>query len=56
MALATSRRQTYFAFTRGLTGEVLLGLPGAEELTSYIKFWHVHSAQPGLDAAKLVKR
>jgi hypothetical protein len=46
---------TYFAFTRGPDREVLSGLPGAELLTSYVRFWHVESAQPGLDAAKLVK-
>jgi hypothetical protein len=47
---------TYFGFTRGGDREVLSGLPGAEiSSPSYVKFWHVESAQPGLDAAKLVK-
>ena len=46
---------TYFGFTRGSDREVLSGLPGAEPLPSYVRFWHVEGAQPGLDAAKLVK-
>lgn len=46
---------TYFAFTRASDREVLLSLPGAEPLTSAVKFWHIQSAQPGLDAAKLLK-
>lgn len=46
---------TYFAFTRASDREVLSSLPGAEQLTSAVKFWHVQSAQPGLDAAKLLK-
>jgi hypothetical protein len=46
---------TYFAFTRASDREVLLGLPEAEPLTSAVKFWHINSAQPGLDAAKLLK-
>ena len=46
---------TYFAFTRASDREALSGLPGAELLTSAVKFWHVESAQPGLDAAKLLK-
>jgi hypothetical protein len=46
---------TYFGFTRGSDREVLSGLPGAEPLPSYVRFWHVDSAQPGLDAAKRIK-
>lgn len=46
---------TYFGFTRGSDREVLSPLPGAELLPSCVRFWHVESAQPGLDAAKLVK-
>ena len=45
---------TYFAFTRASDREVLSSLPGAELLTSAVKFWHVESAQPGLDAARLL--
>jgi len=46
---------TYFAFTRATDREVLSGLRGAELLTSAVKFSHVESAQPGLDAAKLLR-
>jgi hypothetical protein len=46
---------THFAFTRASDWEVLSSLPGAEPLTSAVKFWHLQSAQPGLDAAKLLK-
>jgi len=46
---------TYIAFTRASDREVLSSLPGAEQLPSYLRFWHVESAQPGLDAAKLLK-
>jgi hypothetical protein len=46
---------THFAFTRGSDREMLSGLAGAERLSSLVKFWHVESAQPGLDAARLIK-
>jgi hypothetical protein len=46
---------TYFAFTRASDREVLSSLPGVELLTSAVKFWHVESAQPGLDAAQLLR-
>lgn len=46
---------THFAFTRASDREVLSSLPGAEPLTSTIRFWHWQSAQPGLKAAKLLK-
>jgi hypothetical protein len=46
---------TYFAFSRAFDRESLANLPGAELLTGAVKFSHVESAQPGLDAAKLLK-
>jgi hypothetical protein len=46
---------TYFAFSRMSDRERLTDLPGAELLTSAVKFSHVESPQPGLDAAKLLK-
>jgi hypothetical protein len=46
---------TYFAFTRASDRERLADMPGAELLTAAVKFSHVESAQPGLDAAKLLK-
>ena len=46
---------TYFAFTRASDRERLLHLPGAELLTTAVKFSHVENAQPGLDAAKILK-
>jgi hypothetical protein len=46
---------TYFAFTRTSDRAALSKLPGAELVTSAVKFPHVESAQPGLDAAKLVR-
>ena len=46
---------THFAFTRASDRQVLSSLPGAELLTSAVKFWHQQSAQAGLEAAKLLK-
>jgi len=47
---------SYFKFTRASDREILSNRPGAEPLTSGgVKFSHVESAQPGLDAAKLLK-
>jgi hypothetical protein len=46
---------TYFGFTRASDREILSSLPGAEPQTSAVKFSHVESAQPGLNAAKLLK-
>jgi hypothetical protein len=46
---------TYFGFTRASDRKILSSLPGAEPLTSAVKFPHVESAQPGLNAAKLLK-
>lgn len=44
-----------FSFSRGQDRERLAGLPGATLLTSVVNFSHVKSAQPGLNAAKLLK-
>lgn len=46
---------TYFGFSRASDRERLLGMPGAEPLTTMVKFSHVESAQPGLNVAKLLK-
>jgi hypothetical protein len=46
---------SYFGFSRATDRERLLGLPAAEPQSSLVKFSHVESAQPGLDAAKLLK-
>jgi len=46
---------TYFGFTRASDREILLSQPSSEPLTSAVKFSHVESAQPGLNAAKLLK-
>jgi hypothetical protein len=46
----------YFKFTRASDREILSSLDSAEPLTSGgVKFSHVESAQPGLNAAKLLK-
>jgi hypothetical protein len=47
---------THFGFTRASDRDVLSSLPGAELLKSTVRFWHWQSAQPGLEAAKLLKR
>jgi PIN like domain len=44
---------SYFGFSRATDRERLLSMPGAEPQTSLVKFSHVESAQPGLEAAKL---
>jgi hypothetical protein len=46
---------THFAFTRASDREALSKLPEAEPLKSSVKFWHLDSVQPGLDAARLLK-
>ena len=46
---------TYLAFSRMSDRERLANLPGAEPLTAAVKFSHIESPQPGLDAAKLLK-
>jgi hypothetical protein len=45
---------THFAFTRASDRVVLSSLPGAELITSAVKFWHLQSAHPGLEAAELL--
>lgn len=44
-----------FSFSRMSDRERLADLPGATTLTSAVNFSHVQSAQPGLDAARLLK-
>ena len=44
-----------FSFSRISDRQRLAGRPGATELTSAVNFSHVQSAQPGLDAARLLK-
>jgi hypothetical protein len=46
---------TYFALSRMSDRERLADLPGAELLTAAVKFSHVKSPHPGLNAAKLLK-
>ena len=46
---------SYFGFTRRSDKQTLLGLPGAELQTSAVKFTHVESAQPGLNAARIAE-
>jgi hypothetical protein len=46
---------SYFKFTRAIDRETLSRLDGAEPLNGAVKFSHVESAEPGLNAAKLVK-
>jgi PIN like domain len=46
---------SYFAFSRATDRERLLNMPGAEPQTAQVKFSHVESAQPGLEAAELLK-
>jgi hypothetical protein len=46
---------SYFGFSRATDRERLLSMPGAEPQTSQVKFSHVDSAQPGLEAAELLK-
>lgn len=46
---------TYFAFSRASDRKRLLALDGACPLTAAVKFSHVESVQPGLNAAKLLK-
>jgi len=46
---------TYFGFSRATDREFLLRMPEAEALAAHVKFSHVESAQPGLNAAELLK-
>lgn len=46
---------TYFGFSRVSDREHLSTLVGAELLTTMVKFSHVESVEPGLNAARLVK-
>jgi len=46
---------SYFGFSRATDRERLLSMPEAEPQTSLVKFSHIESAQPGLNAAELVK-
>ena len=48
---------TYFGFTRAADQERLAGLPGAERqpASAQVKFSHVESVEPGLNAARLLK-
>lgn len=46
---------TYFSFSRGSDRERLEGMSDAVPLTSAIKFPHIDSARPGLEAARLLK-
>jgi hypothetical protein len=45
-----------FAFSRGSDRERLANLPGATLTASAVTFSHTESAQPGLAAARLIKR
>ena len=47
---------TYFGFSSMADRERLLRLPEAEPQAAQVKFSHVESVQPGLNAAKLLKR
>jgi CHAT domain len=44
-----------FSFTRGSDRERLATLPGAALLSNSVTFSHIRSAQPGLDASRLIK-
>lgn len=48
---------TYFGFTRAADQERLADLPGAEPqpASAQVKFSHVESVEPGLNAARLLK-
>jgi hypothetical protein len=46
---------SYFGFSRATDRERLLQMPGAEPQASQVKFSHIDSAQPGLDAAEHLK-
>lgn len=45
-----------FGFSRGSDRERLASLPGAMLTSSAVTFSHAESAQPGLAAARLIKR
>jgi hypothetical protein len=47
---------TYFGFSSTADRERLLRMPEAEPQAAQVKFSHVESVQPGLNAAKLLKR
>jgi hypothetical protein len=47
---------TYFGFSSMADRERLLRLPEAKPQAAQVKFSHVESVQPGLNAAKLLKR
>jgi hypothetical protein len=47
---------TMFSFSRGSDRQRLMELPEATPISNAVNFDHVRSAQPGLDAAKLLKR
>jgi hypothetical protein len=47
---------TYFGFGSAADRDRLASMPDAELLAAMVKFSHVESAQPGLNAAKLLKR
>ena len=46
---------TMFSFSRGSDRQRLMELPEAVPITNAVNFYHVQSAQPGLDAAELIK-
>jgi hypothetical protein len=46
---------SYFQFSRGMDRERLARLPGATLRSDSVTFSHTGSAQPGLDAARLLK-
>lgn len=46
---------TYFGFSRTTDRERLLSMPEAQQQAAQVKFSHVESVQPGLNAAKLLK-
>lgn len=46
---------TMFSFSRGPDRQRLIELPEAVPISNAVNFYHMRSAQPGLDAAKLLK-
>jgi hypothetical protein len=46
---------TMFSFSRGSDRQRLMELPEAVPISNAVNFYHVQSAQPGLDAAELIK-